>query len=73
MRQHYGYGESDTHFWDVHSVLDVDHGDWALSAMASSCEEGGIAEAVAGTRKIADAWWAFLDERESRRSVLTAA
>lgn len=71
LRKHYGYDYADTNFWDVHATLDVDHGDWAISAMASVSGEDA-SSAVAGTRKIAEAWWAFLDEREARKEVLAA-
>ncbi len=70
--EHYGFSSSDVEFWNLHATLDIDHGDWALSAMASSCEEGKIEAAVAGTRAIAEAWWAFLDERQSRAEALAA-
>ena len=70
--KHYGFTDENIEFWSLHATLDIDHGDWALSAMASSCKDGDIDTAVAGTRKIAEAWWSFLDERQSRSKVLAA-
>lgn len=53
-------------FWTVHADLDRDHAAWALDALAGS----GAAEAsiVGAAGTAADAWWAFLDEREALRS-----
>lgn len=50
-------------FWTVHAELDRDHAQWALDALASSGAPAAGVVAAAG--EAADAWWAFLDERES--------
>ena len=43
--------------------MDVDHGDWAVEALAML---GADADEVAdAARRAADAWWALLDEREA--------
>lgn len=63
LRQHYSYTKADTAFWDLHATLDVDHAEWATEALAAS---GATAEeAYEGSRKIAQAWWNFLDERNA--------
>jgi pyrroloquinoline quinone (PQQ) biosynthesis protein C len=52
-----------TEFWDVHAEMDVDHGDWTLEALALlGADPSEVARAA---RRGADAWWAFLDEREA--------
>lgn len=63
LRRWYGMDEAGTAFWDVHAVMDADHGDWAVRALV---EVGADSDAVAdGARRAADAWWALLDEREA--------
>ncbi len=63
LRRWYGMDDAGTAFWDVHAVMDADHGDWAVRALV---EVGADSEAVAdGARRAADAWWALLDEREA--------
>ena len=57
-----------TEFWDVHARMEADHGDWALDALAllgADPERGGRRPPGAG----ADAWWAFLDERQAEAPV----
>jgi pyrroloquinoline-quinone synthase len=50
-------------FWTVHAELDRDHAQWAIDALAASTAPADGVVAAAGAA--ADAWWAFLDERES--------
>jgi pyrroloquinoline-quinone synthase len=50
-------------FWDVHAGLDRDHADWALRALAAS--DAPQDEILGSVSAAADAWWAFLDEREA--------
>jgi pyrroloquinoline-quinone synthase len=50
-------------FWDVHAALDTHHAQWALDALAGS--DAGEQEVIAAAGRAADAWWSFLDERES--------
>jgi len=63
LRRWYGMDDAGTRFWDVHSSMDADHGDWVVEALALL---GADADEVAdGARRAADAWWALLDEREA--------
>jgi pyrroloquinoline-quinone synthase len=69
LRRHYGLDAEATAFWDVHSTMDEDHAAWAVEALASLPADTGMV--LAAACRAADAWWAFLDEREDR--VLAAA
>ncbi len=63
LRRWYGMDAADTEFWDVHARMEADHGDWALDALALlGADPEEVAEAA---RRGADAWWAFLDERQA--------
>ena len=66
LRRWYGMDAAGTRFWDVHSAMDADHGDWAVEALALL---GADADEVAGSARLAaDAWWALLDERQAEVS-----
>lgn len=69
LRTHYDVDAAGTAFWDVHATLELDHGSWVTSAMATLAE-AELAEALAGVDASAAAWWGFLDERESSASAL---
>jgi pyrroloquinoline-quinone synthase len=73
LRAHYGLGPSATAFWDVHGAMDADHASWALDALAEV--SAGTPDPVVGdaVRSAADAWWAFLDEREALAGSFAAA
>jgi pyrroloquinoline quinone (PQQ) biosynthesis protein C len=63
LRRRYGVDAAGTEFWDVHAAMDEDHGDWAIEALlVLGAEPSDVATSA---RRGADAWWAFLDERES--------
>lgn len=62
LRANYGLDATGTEFWDVHAVMDRDHADWAIDALAGI---PGTDTAVAAARAAADAWGHFLDEREA--------
>jgi pyrroloquinoline quinone (PQQ) biosynthesis protein C len=63
LRRHYGLGSGATAFWDHHATVDVDHAAWTVEALT---ELGADPAAVtAAARIVADAWWGFLDERET--------
>jgi pyrroloquinoline quinone (PQQ) biosynthesis protein C len=67
LRQWYGMDTVGTEFWDVHAGMEADHGDWALDALALlGADPLDVTDAA---RRGADAWWAFLDERESKALV----
>ena len=71
LRRFYGMDESDTEFWDVHATMDEEHGEWALEALlVLGADPVEVAESA---RRAADAWWAFLDEREAHAVVTAAA
>jgi pyrroloquinoline quinone (PQQ) biosynthesis protein C len=62
LRRHYGADQVATKFWDVHGTIEADHATWTMDGLASL---NGDAEVISlGARRIADAWWNFLTERE---------
>ena len=61
LRAHYALDSRATEFWDVHAHMDREHADWAVEALA---QEPNAEAAIPAVRAAADAWWAFLDERE---------
>ncbi len=63
LRRGYGIDDSGVAFWDVHAVMDADHGDWAIDALAQLDADPAVVNIAA--KRAADAWWAFLDEREA--------
>jgi pyrroloquinoline-quinone synthase len=63
LRRWYGIDTGGTAFWDVHATMEADHGAGALAALAAlDADPADVAEAA---RVGADAWWAFLDERQA--------
>ncbi len=72
LREHYGLDANATKFWDVHSTLDVEHGTWAMEALAAVIEQGEFDNVMSDANTIAKAWWEFLDERESRAELLAS-
>jgi pyrroloquinoline-quinone synthase len=64
----YGVTEADAAFWAEHAHVDVAHRQWALAALYELAG-GSVEAASAGLRRGADAWWAFLDEREAAAPV----
>ena len=63
LRRHYGCDADATAFWDVHATMDSDHAGWAIAALAEL--PVAAARTTGAARAAADAWWAFLDEREA--------
>ncbi|HEX3946213.1 MAG TPA: iron-containing redox enzyme family protein [Acidimicrobiales bacterium] len=63
LSTHYGLDDRGTRFWDVHAAMEADHATWSLDALALLCSEETEVSAAAAAG--ADAWWAFLDEREA--------
>ena len=62
LRRHYGLDEHAISFWEHHAEVDVRHTDWAVSTLS---EISGTTQGLGTSlRQAADAWWAFLDERE---------
>jgi pyrroloquinoline-quinone synthase len=59
-------GDGALRFWDLHATLDAEHAQWALDALQHS---GADAQTIGDAIKAAaEAWWSFLDERESLRA-----
>lgn len=67
LRRWYGIGDDGAAFWDVHATMDADHGDWAIDALAQLDADPVVVHKAA--KRAADAWWAFLDEREANAPV----
>jgi pyrroloquinoline-quinone synthase len=67
LRTWYGIDDAGVAFWDVHAAMDADHGDWAIEALVQlDADPVAVADAA---KRAADAWWAFLDEREAAAPV----
>jgi pyrroloquinoline quinone (PQQ) biosynthesis protein C len=63
LRCHYQLDDSALRFWDHHALVDDRHDVWARQALAASeCTDDTVESAL---RRAADAWWAFLEERET--------
>lgn len=62
LRRHQGLDDDGVRFWEHHATVDADHGAWLSSALAA--HPGDHAGSLAAARRAADAWWAFLDERD---------
>jgi pyrroloquinoline-quinone synthase len=71
LRRWYGIDEAGTAFWDVHATMDADHGDWAIEALVELDADPQVVAKAA--KRAADAWWAFLDEREAAAPVGAAS
>jgi pyrroloquinoline-quinone synthase len=71
LRNRYGLSAAQTRFWDVHSTMDTEHAGWVLDALAIV----GAADEVVreAARRTADAWWAFLDERQEAAAGLACS
>jgi pyrroloquinoline-quinone synthase len=63
LRNHFGLDGAAVAFWDHHGVVDSDHARWTMDALIALGSEPS--EISTGIRPIAEAWWAFLDERET--------
>lgn len=63
LRRHYQLDDSAVRFWDHHAQVDVRHHVWAREALAASTDDDAALES--GLRRAANAWWAFLDERQA--------
>lgn len=61
LRRHYGLDATATSFWDVHAAMERDHASWTLDAL----HDADPAQVGRAARTSADAWWAFLDDREA--------
>ncbi len=67
LTDHYGVDRDGTRFWDVHAQMELDHADWAVEALALLAPDPLQVRSAAVSG--AEAWWCFLDERESMAPV----
>ncbi len=67
LRSQYGVDGDAVAFWDTHAMVEGDHASWTLDAVVAAGGEPAVVATAA--RRAADAWWAFLDERESAAPV----
>jgi pyrroloquinoline quinone (PQQ) biosynthesis protein C len=67
LRRHYGIDAIGTRFWDIHATMDHDHARWGIEALVAL----GTSESrlIGAARSAADAWWAFLDDREAAAAI----
>ena len=63
LRSHHGLDANALSFWEHHAAVDARHREWTLDALAENASAPD--EAVPFARLSAEAWWAFLDEREA--------
>lgn len=61
LRRDHGLDEEAVSFWEHHATVDSRHGEWATAALGAT----GADEHGGHIKQAADAWWAFLDEREA--------
>jgi pyrroloquinoline-quinone synthase len=63
LRRHYGLADEAVAFWEHHADVDMTHAAWAVSALGLMTEE--LSETGVSVHRAANAWWRFLDERET--------
>jgi pyrroloquinoline-quinone synthase len=69
LTAHYDLDANATEFWSVHAEQDKEHGEWTTEALTTLSDDSEAA--VTAARRAADAWWSFLEERESLARVTT--
>lgn len=62
LHTHYGASHDALTFWLAHGTVEEDHAKWTLEALALLEPDEEIARQA--SRRIGEAWWEFLDERE---------
>jgi pyrroloquinoline-quinone synthase len=65
LRSQYGVDGDAVAFWDTHASVEGDHASWTLDAVVAA----GVRTPA---RRAADAWWAFLDDREAAAAPVMA-
>ena len=70
LENNYGLDQDAVSFWAHHAEVDVRHAEWAQNALDSM--GWGLEALQPSVRRAADAWWGFLDERESARPLSRA-
>lgn len=63
LRRHHGLDGAAVSFWEHHAEVDARHGGWLRDALGGRSDDPAVVQSAA--RRAADAWWGFLDERES--------
>lgn len=63
LRRHYSLDGPAVSFWAHHAAVDAQHGVWAQSALEDISNTPS--SLMPFVTQAADAWWAFLDEREA--------
>jgi pyrroloquinoline-quinone synthase len=71
LRRHYGIDQNGTYFWDIHATMDLDHARWGIEALAAL--EVPASRVTSAARAAVDAWWGFLDDRESAAALASSA
>jgi len=70
LRERYELDAAATEFWDVHASVDLEHAAWVVEALGEIATGAGDVDVIsAAAEDAAEAWWAFLDEREADRLV----
>lgn len=67
LRRHYEIDAAGTRFWDIHATMDDDHARWGIEALVAMDTPSG--ELIGAACSAADAWWAFLDDREAAAAI----
>jgi pyrroloquinoline-quinone synthase len=63
LRRHFAMAPEATDFWDVHAAIEADHAAWTTDALrALDAPTATVSEWATAS---AEAWWAFLDERQA--------
>jgi pyrroloquinoline-quinone synthase len=63
LAAHYGASREALDFWMAHGTVEGDHAKWTLEALEAM--DPDVDEIETAALLIAQAWWSFLDERES--------
>jgi pyrroloquinoline-quinone synthase len=67
LRRHYEIDAAGTRFWDLHATMDDDHARWGIEALVAM--DTPSSTLIGAARSAADAWWAFLDDREAAAAI----
>jgi pyrroloquinoline-quinone synthase len=67
LRRHYEIDAAGTRFWDIHATMDDDHARWGIEALVAM--DTPSSKLIGAAYSAADAWWAFLDDREAAAAI----
>jgi pyrroloquinoline quinone (PQQ) biosynthesis protein C len=67
LRRHYDVDAAGTRFWDLHATMDDDHARWGIESLVAM--DTPSSKLIGAARSAADAWWAFLDDREAAAAI----